>query len=119
LQEVAGENQAERQGKSGQSLPSCQDNTGCSHDGDGGDGGQVISRNDVSRSRPVNNVESNTIHQSESAQKVLKCFYTNSDSVLNKKSELLTVIANECIGFICITGTRTKNHGGKIVPLKF
>jgi hypothetical protein len=46
---------------------------------------QVISRNDVRRSRPVNNVGSNRIHQSESAQKVLKCFRKNSGSVLNEK----------------------------------
>jgi exonuclease III len=38
---------------------------------------------------------------------------------LNKKSELLTVIANECIDIICITETLPKNHGGKIVPVEF
>ena len=75
--------------------------------------------NDVRRSRPVNNVGSNRMHQSKSAQRVLQCFYTNSDSVLNKKSELLTVIENECIDIICITETLPKNHGGKIVPVEF
>jgi hypothetical protein len=72
-QEVARENQAERHGKSGQSLPSCQDNTGRLRSVRG-EGGQVISRNDVRRSRRVNNVGSNRINQSENVQRVLKCF---------------------------------------------
>jgi hypothetical protein len=38
---------------------------------------------------------------------------------LNKKSELLTVIASECKDIICITETLPKNHGGKIVPVDF
>jgi hypothetical protein len=36
-----------------------------------------------------------------------------------QKSELLTVIANECIDIIFITETLLKNHGGEIVPVEF
>jgi exonuclease III len=38
---------------------------------------------------------------------------------LNKKSELLTVIASECKDIICVTETLPKNYGGKIVPVDF
>jgi hypothetical protein len=46
-------------------------------------------------------------------------FYTNSDSVLNKVSELLTVNENECVDIICITETLPKNHEGKLYLLNF
>ena len=42
----------------------------------------------------------------------LPCAYTNTDSVLNKRSELLTVIGNECHDIICIIGTIPKNQRG-------
>ena len=38
------------------------------------------------------------------------------DSVLNKRSELLTVIESECSGIICITETLPKNQDGRIDP---
>ena len=46
----------------------------------------------------------------------LHCFYTNTFSVLNKRSELLTVIKSECRDIICITETLPKNQRREFDP---
>ena len=117
-QEMAGAKQTQKHGKS------CQLHSRSHEDSDRspsvrGDGSQLNIANHVHKSSSVNKVKSLLLHQKGSAQKVLKCFYTNSDSVLNKRNELLAVIANECIDIICITETLPKNHGGKLYLLNF
>ena len=58
-----------------------------------------------------------TVNNSCSIQSnFLHCFYTNVDSVLNKRSELLTVIESECPDIICTRQTLSKNQGGRINP---
>lgn len=43
------------------------------------------------------------------SQKVLKCYYTNADSVFNKRAELVTAIAIHTPDVICITEAVPKN----------
>ena len=46
--------------------------------------------------------------------------YTNTDFVMNKRSELrlFSVIAREGADIVCITESLPKNHSGRVEPVK-
>jgi exonuclease III len=49
---------------------------------------------------------------------ILKCFYTNADSLMNKRSELLATIEDERLDVICVTEILPKNPVAEIQPVE-
>ena len=66
-----------------------------------------------------NSVHNVSCHRTEPVQNgLLKCFYTNTDFVIKKRSELFSVKAREGADIVCIKETLPENHSSRTEPVE-